>query len=331
MAFESQIDGFFHPSLFKVVPHGDALPLSTIIAPVAARLRPQERIQVCVISSEPTISYSFTIVGSSRLPRQIFVDQYTGRVLGALSVARFVLIMHALHEANGILTGCSAIVLVLSVLSGLYLWWPVKRIKIRGRGSKRRFYFELHNSVGFFSSLFLLGFALTGAYMAFDSWTVPATYRVTGTRTLQDDPLSTPQQDGRPISPDEALEVAKKSLVQAIPLWIVLPQSPESSYLVKMRFPEDHSSNGTSIAWVDQYSGKVLTVWNSRKAPLARKIENLNRVFHTGEFFGYPGKALAFVMSFALAIQTLTGFSLWRKHRAPAIAKSMQDQSSRVQ
>jgi uncharacterized iron-regulated membrane protein len=98
-----------------------------------------------------------------------------------------------------------------------------------------------------------------------------------------------------------------------------------------MRFPEDHSSNGTSIAWVDQYSGKVLTVWNSRKAPLARKIENLNRVFHTGEFFGYPGKALAFVMSFALAIQTLTGFSLWRKHRAPAIAKSMQDQSSRVQ
>jgi len=85
------------------------------------------------------------------------------------------------------------------------------------------------------------------------------------------------------VTPDYALEVGKKALSKAIPLWVVLPQEREASYLVKMRSPEDHSSNGTSIVWVDQYSGKVLTVWDSRDAPLARKIQNLNRVFHTGE------------------------------------------------
>jgi len=149
--------------------------------------------------------------------------------------------------------------------------------------------------------------------MAFDSWTVPATYRITGASVPQDDPASTPLERATPITPDDALQVAKEALPQAIPLWVVLPQEREASYLVKARFPEDHSSNGTSIVWVDQYSGKVLTVWDSRHGPLARKIQNLNRVFHTGEILGYPGKALACLASFALAVQTLTGFSLWRK------------------
>jgi uncharacterized iron-regulated membrane protein len=321
MAFESEIDGLLHPSLLKVSARGDALPLGSIIPGVTAELRPQEHIQVCVISSKPTISYSFTIVGSGRLPRQIFVDQYTGRILGTLSVARFVLIMHALHEASSVLMGCSAIVLVFSVSSGMYLWWPLKRIKI-SRGPRRLLYFDLHNSVGVFSSLFLLGFAFTGANMAFEAWTVPATYKITGVSPPRGDPPSTPPEGAMPISPDVALDSAKQYLSDAIPLWIVLPQDREASYLVKMRFPEDHSSNGTSIVWVDQYTGKILTVWNSRTAPLARKIQSLNRVFHTGEFLGYPGKTLACLMSLALMIQILTGFCLWRQRRGRKLARS---------
>lgn len=318
IAFESEIDSFLHPSLLKVVPRGNALSLSELLPLAATELRSQEHVQTCVTTASPMSSYSFTIVGSSGLPRQVFVNQYTGQVLGSMSVVRFVLVMHAVHEANGTLMGCAAACLILSVLSGLYLWWPLKRINISGRGSRTRFYFDIHNSVGFFTSLFLLVFALTGAYMAFDSWTVPATYRITGTSLPQDDPPSTPLENARPVTPDYALEVAKKTLSQAIPLWVVLPQERKASYLVKMKFPEDHSSNGTSIVWVDQYSGKVLTVWDSRNAPLARKIQNLNRAFHTGEILGYPGKTLACLLSIALAVQTLTGFSLWRKTRRQA-------------
>jgi uncharacterized iron-regulated membrane protein len=314
MAFESEVDTFFHPLLLRVIPHGNALPLSEILPRITSELRPEEHVQNCVTSANPATSYSFTIVSSSRrLPRQIFVNQYTGQVLGTMTVVRFVVVMHALHEANGTLMGCAAACLTLSVLSGLYLWWPQKRIKIAGRRSRTRLYFDLHNSLGFFTSLFLLVFALTGAYMAFDSWTVPATYRITGTSPPQEVPPSTVLEGAKPITPDDALQAAKEALPQAIPLWVVLPQERPASYLVKMRFPEDHSSNGTSIAWVNQYSGKVLTVWDSRHAPLARRIQNLNRVLHTGEILGYPGKALACLMSFALVVQTLTGFLLWRK------------------
>ena len=169
----------------------------------------------------------------------------------------------------------------------------------------------------------MLGFALTGAYLAFEPWAVPATYQLADTSLLQASPPSTLQQSGTRVSPDFALEAAKESLSQAIPLWIVLPDERETSYLVKMRFPEDHSSNGSSIVWVDRYSGRVLTVWNSRTAPLARRLQSLNRVIHTGEFLGYPGKTLACLMSFALVAQTLTGFSLWRKRRGEKFASGL--------
>jgi len=88
-----------------------------------------------------------------------------------------------------------------------------------------------------------------------------------------------------------------------------------TSYLVKMRFPEDHSSNGASIVWIDQFSGKVLGAWNSRTAPLGRRIERANRDIHSGDIWGYPGRALACLMSVSLVIQAITGPYLWWKRR----------------
>lgn len=139
----------------------------------------------------------------------------------------------------------------------------------------RRVCFDLHNSVGFFSSLFLLMFAVTGAYMAFQGLSVPATYELAGSKPLPEDPPLCP---GRLRSQRiNALRIASEYLPAAIPLWVVMPEEKTTSYLVKMRFPEDHSSNGASIAWVDQFSGKVLGAWNSRTAPLGRRIERTNR------------------------------------------------------
>jgi uncharacterized iron-regulated membrane protein len=315
MAFESEIDHLLHPTLFRVTPGGQALPLTKLASQVVVVMQPGERIGVCVLPVKPDVAYAFTLVAPNRLPRQVFVNEYTGQVLGALSVVRFVLVAHKLHEASGTVMGTAAIVLVSSVLSGLYLWWPLKRVKIAVRGTRWQFYFDLHNSLGFFSSLFLLVFAVTGTYMAFENWTVPATYKISGTKPLQEDPVSSPLAGAGPISPDTAISVAKDFLPTAVPLWIVLPEEQTASYLVKMRFPEDHSSNGTSIVWIDQYSVKVLSAWNSRTAPLGRRVEILNRSVHTGDFWGYPGRSVACLMSLALVVQTVTGPYLWWKRR----------------
>ena len=63
-------------------------------------MRPDERVGIVVIPTEPGNSCAFTVLAPRRLPRQVFVDEYSGRILGSLSVVRFVVVAHA-FEASG--------------------------------------------------------------------------------------------------------------------------------------------------------------------------------------------------------------------------------------
>ena len=194
MAFQEEIDSLLHPGLFRVVPQGQPLPLGQLASSVASVLHPGESIGVCLPSTRADVSYSFTVSDAQRrIPRQIFVDQYTGRVLGSLSAVRFTVIMGSLHKIAGVLGG-SSIVLVFLVISGLYLWWPRKRIKIDLSGNVQRLSFDLHNVIGLFGSLFLLLFAITGIYIAIG----PPPYAITSKPTTQP-AFSTPQARLKPV------------------------------------------------------------------------------------------------------------------------------------
>lgn len=101
-AFSGEIDCLLHPSLFKVVPEDHPLALSQLASSAASVLHAGESIDTCVPSTRADASYSFIVFGAHhRIPRQIFVDQYTGRVLGSLSAVRFTYIMKVLHSIAG--------------------------------------------------------------------------------------------------------------------------------------------------------------------------------------------------------------------------------------
>jgi uncharacterized iron-regulated membrane protein len=306
MAFSGEIDCLLHPRLFKVVPESQPLSLSQLESRAASVLHAGESIDTCLLSTRADASYSFTVFGAHhRVSRQIFVDQYTGRVLGSLTAVRFTSIMKALHSIAGVL-GCSSIILVFLVLSGLCLWWPRKRIKISLSGNGQGFSFDLHNTIGLFASLFLFLFAVTGVYMVFG----PPSYAITSKPVAQP-AFSAPQVGLKPVSLDLAATAAKHALPGATVLWIVIPRQPGKAYLVKMRFPEDRSGNGSSIVWIDQFSGKVVAVANSRAVPLENKLQTISRVIHTGAVFGNGGRAFAAFMSLILVLQTVTGLHMW--------------------
>lgn len=115
MAFEPDIDRLLHPSLFRVTPSGEALPLSVLAAKVAAVMRSDERIGIYILPGKPDNPCVFTLFASGRRPRQVFADEYSGRILGSLSVVRFVLVAHAIHESGDAVMGCAAILLMSSL------------------------------------------------------------------------------------------------------------------------------------------------------------------------------------------------------------------------
>ena len=311
LAFSDEIDAFLQPSVFKVAPKAQPLPLTQLAARASAALHPGEVIKVCVPSVRPDRSYWFAAFpGHHRLPRQVFVNQYTGEVLGNLSVVRFTVMMKALHTIP-VVMGFSSLVLIFLAPSGLYLWWPLKRVGINPSASFRRISFDLHNSLGFFSSLFLFGFATTGAYMAFERWTVPLTMAMTQSEPRQRTVVSQPKSEGHPISTDLACSIAKDALSGAAILWVSIPDEPQDVYMVKMRFPEDHSDNGGSSVWIDQFSGNTLDVVSTRNASLAQRVVNLNRGLHTGAIGGGAGRLFAALASLTLPLQAITGAWLW--------------------
>lgn len=325
MAFSGQIDCVLHPSLFKVVPKGQPLSLSQLASNAASVLHAGESIGTSLPSTRADASDSFIVFGAPhRIPRQIFVDQYTGRVLGSLSSVRFTSIMKELHSIAGVL-GCSSIILVFLVLSGLYLWWPRKQIKIGLSGNVQRLSFDLHNVIGLFASLFLFLFAVTGIYMALG----PPSYAITSKPVTQP-AFSTPHVGLKPVSLDLVATAAKHVLPGATVLWIVIPRQPSEAYFVKMRFPEDRSDNGSSAVWIDQFSGKVITVANSRAVPLGNKLQTISRVIHTGAVFGDGGRAFAAFMSLILALQILTGLLLWWNRSRRKLPRASASQPQRV-
>ncbi len=307
LAFSDEIDAFLHPSLFKVAAHAQPLPLTQLAASAAAVLHPEESIAVYVPSVRPDRSYWFTVIpGHHRVPRQVFVNQYTGEVLGTLSAVRFTVIMKTVH--NGV--AFSSIVLLFLAPSGLYLWWPLKRIGIKSSAGFRRLSFDLHNSLGFFSSLFLFGFAATGAYMLLERWTVPVTIAVTQSKQVWRAAASHPKTGVQPISADRACSVAQNALPGASILWVSVPREPREVYLVKMRFPEDRSDNGGSVVLIDQFSGDTLDIVSTR-TNAAQRVLSLNRALHTGAIGGGAGRLLAALASLTLPLQAITGGWLW--------------------
>jgi uncharacterized iron-regulated membrane protein len=214
--------------------------------------------------------------------------------------------MKGLHSIP-IVMPFSSIVLMFLAPSGLYLWWPLKRIGINASEGFRRLSFDLHNSFGFFFSLFLFGFAATGAYMGF----VPVIMAITQSKPGKQTLVSQPKAGAQPISADLASSIAKNALPGASILWVSIPLDPRAAYLVKMRFPEDHLDNGGSFVLIDQYSGDILDVVSSRNASPAQRIVNLNRAIHTGAIGGRTGQLLAALASLTLPLQAITGAWLW--------------------
>lgn len=205
MAFSGEIDTMAHPSLFRIASQGQPLPLGHLASSAASVLHPGESVGACVPSTRPDASYSFIVFGGRyRIPRQIFVDQYTGRVLGSLSAVQFTQIMKVLHSVAGVM-GFSSVVLVFLVLSGLYLWWPLKRIKIDLSGNVQCLSFDLHNTIGLFASLFLFLFAITGICMVFPA--LP--YVITHSNPATQPAFSMPQVGRKPVSLDVVAAAAK--------------------------------------------------------------------------------------------------------------------------
>jgi uncharacterized iron-regulated membrane protein len=168
--------------------------------------------------------------------------------------------------------------------------------------------------LGFSSSLVMLAIALSGVLIAFEATTDPIV------RKLNDGPdppapQSTPSPGAARIPIDRAIAIGDSALPGAFASNVNVPAGAKAAFRILKKFPEDRTPAGRSRVYVDQFSGRVLQVENTRSAPLGTRILNLKRSAHTGDIFGAPTQALYFIVSFGIFVQAMTGALIWWNKR----------------
>ena len=312
LVFENEIDRALNSSTSFVTRGAQALPVETLIARVQAAY-PRDQVTGIRIADQPDQAHELSL----RSRQGAMVNPYTGEVLGLRdhekSFARWVHLVHTRFVAGEMgekMVGGFSVAMLGLAVTGLVLWWPRKILRVESASSWKRSNFDLHNVLGFYSSLVMFFITLTGVLIAFEGFTDPLVRRL---NDVPEPPAaqSTPLAGGTRISIDEALAIAERALPGAFASNAGLPNGPKAVFRILKKFPEDRTPAGRSRVYLDQFTGKVLLVENTRTAPLGTRILNLKRSAHTGDIFGAPTQALYFIVSLGIALQAITGALIW--------------------
>lgn len=272
----------------------------------------------------------------------VYINPYTGEVIhsiqkepGESDFFSFVLKGHRTlwipGKAGKMIVGYSILIFVVTLLTGLVLWYPrkwnkkaaLRNFTLKIKAPFARVNYDLHNVLGGYAAIVLIILSLTGLVWSF-SWFSKAAYYVTsGGKELK--PYVLPKSDTRHIAEGKAgLNVLfgqlKKDSPDATTFYFALPQKKESVIRVSV-VHERGSYYKTDNLFFDQYTlaplqGSGAYAGKYTEASAADKLRRMNLEIHDGRILGIFGKILVFICALIGASLPVTGFIIWfRKKR----------------
>jgi len=257
--------------------------------------------------------------------QRVYLDPPSGRVLDAGTGQN---LLGWLHDFHGSLTlrefggreivGTVGIAMLISSLSGIYLWWPAGGWRTNVLGFRRGFalHRNLHYTFGFWGSIVLALLSFTGIFIAYPDagHTVVSTL---GTIAPSPRGLQGTESTERAIGPDEAAEVARGAYPTATVIGLGFPPGPRGVYRVNLREAGDTASRSGSVVFVDPRS-RALVQRSDRATRSAGDAFLLwTRTAHEGGVLGAPGRFVTFLGGLLPPLLVVTGLIMWSRQRAP--------------
>lgn len=132
IAFENELDRALNPRLSYVHPQSTPLTLDAVTQKLLARYT-GAKVEQFEPPARPDLSLLVGLTDSSGKNLALFLDPYTGEVLGdAQHGNHFVSNVHQFHthllagQAGKQIVGWSGVFLLLLSITGIVLWWPAK-------------------------------------------------------------------------------------------------------------------------------------------------------------------------------------------------------------
>jgi len=228
-------------------------------------------------------------------------------------------------EIGNELVAWCAVFLLVSMATGLYLWWPRKRrvrdaLSIRWNTRGKKLIFDLHNALSIYSFAFVLMLAVTGIYLMKPNWVDPVIAVFSPVedqehKTLASSPLGS---CAAPVSPGQAVALATARFPNHKLGYLSVPETVGAPYVVQLRGTRDIDSRyGDTRVWVDRNCLRVLAAKDGANLSGGQALQKWMLPLHTTLGMGILGQTLVFLSGMILPGLFVTGLLLWlRKRRA---------------
>ncbi|MEY3807428.1 MAG: hypothetical protein RI893_404 [Pseudomonadota bacterium] len=255
-------------------------------------------------------------------PLMVSVNPYTAEVVASRfwgqTVCTWLLDLHTqlqLGRYGWNAVGILGILLMVSVVTGVYLWWPVPgRLVTLAQGLRMvQLAFDMHRLIGLLSATILVLLAFTGFNLSYPSvletlvGSSGMEHGETG-RTI----LSTATPNNHPVGLESAEFIARGPFPRAELRRVTTPAGDSGIYRINLRQgSEINQRHPYTTVWVDRWSGQIKEVRNPSTFTSGEIFTSWIWPMHTGEAFGSTGRLLWFFAGISLFLLYVSGLLRW--------------------
>lgn len=319
LVWHDWLDAKLEPQRHQVL-GAAALPASAYVAAAKRLLSAEERVSSIRLDGEGgpvMVTASKPAPAGGRAERtNVWLDPRDARMIDkALASSGLVQVMHVLHGSLMVpgwgrtIVGWVGVFMLVSSISGMWLWWPLSGSVTKGFRWRRRnnLNANIHYHTGFWIMLPLAMLSFTGAWISF-----PKVFGMFEARPA-------PNQQGRAMSMRaRPLESPLTSLDDAIAKANVFATGP----LTAINWPTDQKPEW-KISYKRQGGPAEVTVADDSgmatkpKPPQPETLASTMRRWHDGTGMGPIWQTIIFLGGIIPAILSVTGIIIWWRARSP--------------
>ena len=311
LVWDQPLDRLINPARYAVS-GGDTLPPHAYVAAAQHVLAADEHIaSLAYPGGRGPVIVQASIVGTKQRAgpparRSVWLDPPTARVLAVADSRSGVLrVIHRLHGSLMVpgvgrtLVGWIGVAMMLSCLTGLWLWWPIVGKWTRGLRWRRHSNLDtnLHHLMGFWIALPLFILSLTGAWIALPALFAGRHQARPPART-GGEPIAAPR-----TSPDTVLAEARGAGKAATIFWPSVGTDPIWMIVAGKRTVTLSDRDGTMHVAPTRPHGGI-------------GITGTMRRIHDGDGMGPAWQVLIFVAGIMPAALAVTGIIMWWRARS---------------
>lgn len=308
----------------KIEPENASFVPPSVLQENVKQLFPDADVSMVIYQDKERPAHVYTVIEDS--PHHIYFNPYSGELMHIQNLEKdFFLIVEDLHmhlllpeEIGKQVVGISTLIFTVMLITGIILWWPQKKknltnnFKIKWKARWRRVNYDWHKTTGFYVSFLALAMALTGLSFSYE-WMHHGFYVIGNLGKEHPEDQISPLVNDVPEISKNAVDLAFFQTLELMPdsgMYFVWEQG-ENAPLVTGAYPDalefDHQSN----YYFHPQSGELLQKHFYSEKSNGMKLQEMSYGLHTGQYFGLPGKIIAFIGSLFVAGLPVSGFMIW--------------------